>query len=128
MSSHKDVSVKAGFGAYTGEISAALLADIGVKWTLTGHSERRVGFECPGESSALVAKKTAVAIAAGLSVMLCIGESLEERESGRTMDVCAEQLAAVTDVLSESQWSKVVIAYEPVWAIGTGKVASPEQV
>lgn len=95
---------------------------------MTGHSERRVGFECPGESSALVAKKTAVALGAGLSVMLCIGESLEERESGRTMDVCAEQLAAVTNVLSESQWSKVVIAYEPVWAIGTGKVASPEQV
>lgn len=116
-----------GNGAWTGETSAAMLADSGVKWTLTGHSERRVGFGGPGESSEVVGKKTAGALAAGLSVIVCIGESLQERESGRTMEVCAQQLAAVVACLKASDWSKVVIAYEPVWAIGTGKVATPAQ-
>ena len=112
-----------GNGAYTGETSAALLVDAGVHWTLTGHSERRVGFGFPGEPSAVVARKTAVAIAAGLNVILCIGEHLADREAGTTMTVCAEQLSAVTAVLTARDWEKVVVAYEPVWAIGTGKVS-----
>ena len=94
---------------------------------MTGHSERRVGFGYPGETSEVVAQKTAAAIKAGLSVMLCIGEHLSERESGKTMEVCAAQLTPVVAALTEKDWAKVVIAYEPVWAIGTGKVATPEQ-
>lgn len=123
----QDVGFNAGVGAYTGEVSASLLADAGVKWTLTGHSERRVGFGYPGETDDVVGKKTAVAIAAGLSVIACIGEQLAERESGNTMNVCARQLAAIAKYLKEADWKKVVVAYEPVWAIGTGKVATPEQ-
>ena len=125
--SAQDVAITATPGAYTGEICAPLLVDAGIKWALTGHSERRVGFGYPGETSEVVATKTAVAVKAGLSVILCIGEQLAERENGTTMIVCSEQLAAVTKVLSEKDWAKVVIAYEPVWAIGTGKVATPEQ-
>lgn len=125
--SSEDVGVNPGFGAYTGEISAQLLKDIGVKWTLTGHSERRVGFGIPGETNELVAKKTAVAVKAGLNVMACIGEQLAERENGTTMDVCAAQLAAIAAVLTIEEWKSVVVAYEPVWAIGTGKVATPVQ-
>ncbi len=123
----QDVGLNAGFGAYTGETSAQQLVDAGVKWTLTGHSERRVGFGYPGETSDVVGKKTAVALAAGMSVAVCIGEQLAERENGTTMVVCSEQLAAVTKYLKEADWSRIVIAYEPVWAIGTGKVATPEQ-
>lgn len=116
-----------GNGAYTGELSAAMLTDSGIRWTLTGHSERRVGFGYPGETNEVVGKKTAVAVAAGMSVIACIGEKLEHRESGKTMEVCAAQLAAIAACLKEADWAKVVIAYEPVWAIGTGKVATPEQ-
>lgn len=123
----EDVGVNSGFGAYTGEISAQMLKDIGVKWTLTGHSERRVGFGFPGETNEVVGKKTMVAVKAGLSVMFCIGEQLAERESGETMTVCAAQLAAASAFLSVEDWKNVVIAYEPVWAIGTGKVATPAQ-
>jgi len=115
-------------GAYTGEVSAGMLADSNVRWTLTGHSERRVGFGgVPGETSTVVAVKTKNAVAAGLSVMLCIGESLAEREGGKTLIVCVEQLQPVVAALQPSDWKKVVIAYEPVWAIGTGKVATPAQ-
>ncbi len=116
-----------GVGAYTGEVSAELLKDFGVKWTLTGHSERRVGFGAPGESSELVGRKTIAAIRGGLKVIACIGEQLVERESGATMAVCASQLSAIAALLTVADWEKVVIAYEPVWAIGTGKVATPEQ-
>ncbi len=123
----QDVCIHGTPGAYTGEISAALLADAGIKWTLTGHSERRVGFGFPGEPSEVVAKKTASAIKYGLSVILCIGEQLAERENGSTMLVCAEQLTPVAAVLNIKDWNNIVIAYEPVWAIGTGKVATPEQ-
>jgi len=123
----QDVAFNPGYGAYTGELSAALLADAGIKWTLTGHSERRVGFGFPGETSEVVGRKTALAISAGLSVIACIGEQLADRESGQTMSVCAEQLAAIAASLTEKDWGKVVVAYEPVWAIGTGKVATPEQ-
>ena len=121
------MGVNPGFGAFTGEISATMLKDFGVKWTLTGHSERRVGFGIPGETNELVARKTAVALSNGLSVLACIGEQLSERENGTTMVVCAAQLDAIRKELKEEDWKKVVIAYEPVWAIGTGKVATPEQ-
>jgi triosephosphate isomerase (TIM) len=86
-----------------------------------------VGFGFPGETDDVVGQKTAVAIAAGLSVIACIGEQLAERENGTTMTVCARQLAAISKFLKEDDWKKVVVAYEPVWAIGTGKVATPEQ-
>jgi len=111
-----------GNGAYTGEISAAQLKDIGVNWVIIGHSERRALL---GESDKFVASKTKAALAGGLSVILCIGESLEEREAGTTIDVATRQLKAVADEVSD--WSNIVIAYEPVWAIGTGKVATTEQ-
>lgn len=104
-----------------------MLVDFGLKWTLTGHSERRVGFGIPGETSPVVAKKTKNAIDAGLSVILCIGEHLKDRQNGNTMVVVAEQLQAVKDTLKENDWKKVVLAYEPVWAIGTGVTASPKQ-
>merc|ERR1711871_1766806 len=99
----------------------------GIKWTLTGHSERRVGFGYPGETSEVVGVKTKNAIDKGMSVMACIGEVLADRESGKTMDVCAEQLSAIKAALTEADWKNVVIAYEPVWSIGTGVTASPEQ-
>ncbi len=111
-------------GAYTGEISAAMLADVGAAFVLLGHSERRSLF---GDDNARVASKFAQAVAAGLIPVLCLGESLAERESGQTEQVVAEQLQAVIQANRDSDWSQVVIAYEPVWAIGTGKTASPEQ-
>jgi len=123
----EDVGINAGFGAYTGEVSAQMLLDVGVRWTLTGHSERRVGFGFAGETSEVVARKTSIAIKAGMSVILCIGEHLADREGGTTMNVCIAQLRPVVDLLSHEDWKHVVIAYEPVWAIGTGKVATPIQ-
>lgn len=94
---------------------------------MTGHSERRVGFGFPGETSQVVGVKTKNAVDVGLNVILCIGEQLADRQNGTTMKVCAEQLEAVKAVLKEGDWKKVVIAYEPVWAIGTGVTASPKQ-
>lgn len=123
----QDSGFNGGVGAYTGEISPLLLKDAGVNWTLTGHSERRIGFGYPGETSEVVARKTALAVRAGLSVIACIGEQLADREAGRTLEVCSAQLAAIAAALTAEEWSRVVIAYEPVWAIGTGKVATPEQ-
>ena len=118
-----------GNGAYTGETSAPMLADMGVRWTLVGHSERRIGFGFPGETSEVCAAKTKRALDAGVSVIFCIGESLAERESGKTLDVCAAQLKPLLALnLDSAVWRKsIVIAYEPVWAIGTGKVATPQQ-
>ncbi|CAK5262075.1 unnamed protein product [Mycena citricolor] len=111
-------------GAFTGEISPLQLKDAGIPYVILGHSERRTLF---GETSEIVADKTKAALAASLSVILCIGETLEERETGKTTAVCAAQLKPVIDTLSEADWSKIVIAYEPVWAIGTGKVATSAQ-
>jgi len=113
-------------GAYTGEVCASQLVDMGVTWVILGHSERREGFDMAGEDSELVAKKTKVAVDAGLKVQFCIGEKKEEREAGITMDVCSSQLAPLAKVLSEEDWAKISIAYEPVWAIGTGLTATPE--
>ena len=123
----EDVGFKKGYGAMTGEMSAEMLVDSGISWTLTGHSERRVGFGFPGETSHVVGVKTKNAIDAGMSVMACIGEQLEDRQNGSTMTVCAEQLEAIKAALEIGDWKKVVIAYEPVWAIGTGVVATPDQ-
>jgi triosephosphate isomerase len=111
-------------GAYTGEISPHQLADAKVPWVILGHSERRSLF---GDTDKLVADKTKAALEAGLSVILCIGESLEEREKGDTIKVVERQLEAVAAVLKPEDWSKIVVAYEPVWAIGTGKVATAQQ-
>lgn len=109
-------------GAYTGEISASQLVDFGISWTILGHSERRHIF---GESNSLVATKVKKANSYGLNVIACIGEKLDERESGKTMEVCESQLNAIREEIED--WSKIVIAYEPVWAIGTGKTATSKQ-
>lgn len=113
-------------GAYTGELCPSQLVDAGITWVIIGHSERREGFGMAGEDSELVAKKVKNAVDAGLNVMFAIGEKKEERETGVTMDVCAAQLEPATKLLSEEDWAKVAIAYEPVWAIGTGLTATPE--
>ena len=110
-------------GAYTGEVSAAMLRDIGVRCCIVGHSERR---QHHSESDALVAMKAKQALAAGITPIVCLGETLAEREAGSTADVVRRQLAAVIH-LNGHCISEIVLAYEPVWAIGTGKTASPEQ-
>ena len=104
-----------------------MLVDSGISWTLTGHSERRVGFGGVGESNEVVAVKTKNGINAGMSVVFCCGEMLQDRENGTTMNIVVEQLKPLVAALAVGDWAKVVIAYEPVWAIGTGKVATPEQ-
>ena len=118
----QDVSVQKN-GAYTGEVSAEMLVDFHCKYTLVGHSERR---EYHGESSELVAKKFKVAVDNGLTPVLCVGESLEEREAERTFDVIGRQLLKVIDHCGLDVVAKGVIAYEPIWAIGTGKSATPQ--
>jgi len=111
-------------GAFTGEVSAAMLLDFGCRYVIVGHSERRSLY---GETDAVVAKKYLAAQAAGLTPILCVGESLEERESGVTENVVARQLDAVIEAAGVASLAKAVVAYEPVWAIGTGKTATPEQ-
>jgi triosephosphate isomerase len=111
-------------GAFTGEVSGAMLRDVGCRYVLVGHSERR---QLYGESDSLVARKFMAAQAQGLVPVLCVGETLEEREGGRTTEVVARQLEAVLSVSGVGSLASAVIAYEPVWAIGTGRTASPEQ-
>jgi triosephosphate isomerase len=111
-------------GAFTGEISASMLLDLKCRYVIVGHSERRSLY---GESDELVAEKYGVAQAAGLIPILCVGELLEEREGGQTESVVARQLDAVIDKVGIAALGAGVIAYEPVWAIGTGKTASPQQ-
>jgi triosephosphate isomerase len=113
-----------GKGAFTGEVSAAMLKDFGCQYVIVGHSERRAIY---GESDEVVAAKYAAAQVAGLTPILCVGETLEEREGGVTEAVVGRQLDAVLNSSGVSSLSDAVIAYEPVWAIGTGKTASPEQ-
>lgn len=113
-----------GSGAFTGETSAGMLLDFGCAYALVGHSERRTLF---GESSAQVAAKFAAALAAGLTPVLCVGETLEQREAGETEAVINQQLSAVLEASGVESIARAVIAYEPVWAIGTGLTASPEQ-
>jgi len=111
-------------GAYTGEISASMLRDLGCTYVILGHSERRHIF---GETDEEINKKVHAALAAGLEPIVCVGELLEEREAGQTLDVIRAQFDGSLAGLSTEQILRVVIAYEPVWAIGTGKVATPEQ-
>jgi triosephosphate isomerase len=110
-------------GAYTGEISAPMLSAIGCRWVIIGHSERRQYF---GETDETVSKKTVAALEVGLLPIVCVGERLEQRESGTTTAVLAAQFAGGLAALSPEQFAQIVIAYEPVWAIGTGKTATPE--
>ena len=111
-------------GAFTGEVAASMLAECGCTHVLVGHSERRSLY---GESSQRVAEKFAAAQAAGLIPVLCVGETLEEREAGRTEAVVSEQLDAVIEQSGVSALGDAIVAYEPVWAIGTGMTATPEQ-
>jgi triosephosphate isomerase (TIM) len=111
-------------GAFTGEIAAQMLKEVGCEYVIVGHSERRVRQQ---EDSAWVARKFIAAQSAGLVPILCVGEQLDDREAGRTEAVVAEQLDAVLDAAGVSSFDRAVVAYEPVWAIGTGLTASPEQ-
>jgi triosephosphate isomerase len=111
-------------GAFTGETAPSMLKDVGCEYVIVGHSERRALY---GESSGQVAAKFMAAQAAGLTPILCIGETLDEREAGTTEQVIDEQLNAALEVAGIAAFASAVIAYEPVWAIGTGKTATPEQ-
>ncbi len=111
-------------GAFTGEISAAMLLDIGCRYVILGHSERRHVF---GETDAEINKKVKVALEAGLTPIVCVGETLPQREEGATLDVIRGQFNGSLGGLSDADMKKLVIAYEPVWAIGTGKTATPQQ-
>lgn len=113
-------------GAYTGEVDATMLKDVGASWLIVGHSERRHLPEIK-ESDTTCATKARYALDSGLKVIFCIGELLEEREAGDTLAVCTRQLAALSAVITSQEWDDIVVAYEPVWAIGTGKVATPAQ-
>ena len=111
-------------GAFTGEISADMLLDIGLDTVILGHSERRSIF---GEDDALLAKKVDTAISKGMTSIFCFGEELDDRKSGNHFSVVENQLKQALFHLEEKAWSQIVLAYEPVWAIGTGETASPEQ-
>lgn len=111
-------------GAFTGEVSAKQLLDFGLNWTLIAHSERRQFF---GDDESTIGKKIKLALANNLNIVMCIGEKLEERNENKTMDVCINQLKTLVANVGDSElWNRIVIAYEPVWAIGTGKTATPE--
>jgi triosephosphate isomerase len=120
----QNLAEEIGTGAYTGEFSGAMLTDVGCSHVIVGHSERRSLY---GETDAVVAGKFQAAQAAGLVPVVCVGETLEERESGATEAVVARQVNAVLDAAGVAAFAKAVIAYEPVWAIGTGRTATPEQ-
>ncbi len=111
-------------GAYTGEVAPTMLRDAGCTHVIVGHSERRAIY---GESSEQVAAKFGAALAAGLVPILCVGETLEQREAGETEAVVSEQLGAVVDAVGIEAFARAIVAYEPVWAIGTGMTATPEQ-
>ena len=111
-------------GAFTGQIAPAMLKDVGCTWTIIGHSERRQLF---GETDAMVAKKVTAALGAGLGVIVCVGETLGERDAGVTTQVVETQLEGGLAEVGRDSVGKLVIAYEPVWAIGTGRTASPAQ-
>jgi len=111
-------------GAYTGEISADMLLNVGIDTAIIGHSERRAYF---GETDEILAKKVATALSKNMRVMFCFGEELDDRKSGNHFNVVESQLKNALFSLDPSAWSKIILAYEPVWAIGTGETASPEQ-
>ncbi|MBB5392202.1 MULTISPECIES: triose-phosphate isomerase [unclassified Herbaspirillum] len=118
----QDVSAHAS-GAYTGEVSAAMLNEFGCQYVIIGHSERRAYH---GESDAAVAAKTVAALKSGLTPVVCVGETLAQREAGKTNEVVGGQLDVVLEALDAADVARIVVAYEPVWAIGTGKTATPE--
>jgi triosephosphate isomerase len=111
-------------GAYTGEISCSMLKDVGCRYVILGHSERRAIY---GETDSMVNEKLHAVLAAGLTPIVCVGETLEQREAGQTQQVVRSQCIGSLAGLTEDQMLKTVLAYEPVWAIGTGKTASPAQ-
>jgi len=111
-------------GAYTGEVSAEMLTDLGASMVIIGHSERRTLY---AETDDVVLRKTRQALDHGLVAVVCVGETLEERQSGKAEEVVATQMSLLISELSDADWENVVIAYEPVWAIGTGETATPEQ-
>ncbi len=110
-------------GAYTGEISSGMALDLGCQYVLVGHSERRQLF---AESDEVIARKVTRVLESGLTAILCVGETLEEREAGQAESIVASQVRQGLSTVSSDQWSRVVVAYEPVWAIGTGKTATAE--
>ena len=110
-------------GAFTGEVSGAMIVAAGAKWVIIGHSERRQYF---GETDETVLKKTVAALEVGLHPIVCVGEKLEEREAGKTAALLTQQFQGGIAGLTPEQFARIVIAYEPVWAIGTGKTATPE--
>ena len=111
-------------GAYTGEVAAPMLTSVGCQWTILGHSERRQYY---GETDEKLVVKTKLALEAGLGVILCVGENLDEREAGKHFEVCENQIKNVLYNFTAEDMKKIVVAYEPVWAIGTGKTATAEQ-
>lgn len=120
----QDCAGESSFGAHTGEVSADMLKDVGASHIIIGHSERRQFY---GDTDESVNKKTKACLASGLTAIVCVGEMLAEREAGRHETVVKTQLAGSLDNLTVSDMERIIIAYEPVWAIGTGKVATPEQ-
>jgi triosephosphate isomerase len=120
----QDCAVDAGYGALTGEESASQLADAGCEWVLVGHSERRLIL---GESDEVVSKKFLAALECGVTPVLCVGETLEQRQAGQTVEVVARQLAHVLADAGVQAFERAVVAYEPVWAIGSGLTATPQQ-
>lgn len=111
-------------GAYTGEVSVSMLASVGCQWTILGHSERRQYY---GETDEKLVEKVKLALAGGLGVILCVGENLDQREAGKHFDVVTEQIKNVLYNFTADDMKKIIVAYEPVWAIGTGKTATAEQ-
>lgn len=111
-------------GAYTGEVAVNMLVSAGCQYTILGHSERRQYY---GETDEKLVVKTKLALAAGLKVILCVGENLEQREAGKHFEVCTEQIQNVLYTLSAEEMANIIVAYEPVWAIGTGKTATAAQ-
>lgn len=120
----QNVCELAGYGAFTGEISVNMLADLSIPYAIVGHSERRAIY---GETDAQIADKVDALLASNITPILCVGETLDEREADQTEQVVAVQLNAVIEKVGAAAFANVVIAYEPVWAIGTGKTATPEQ-
>ena len=119
----QDAAADPGPGAFTGEVSASMIKDAGARWVIIGHSERRQYF---GETDDTVSLKIRAAIDAGLSPIVCVGEVIEDRDAGRAEQVVATQLHGGLHTLTVSDASRIIVAYEPVWAIGTGRTATPE--
>jgi triosephosphate isomerase (TIM) len=120
----QDCSTEVGEGAHTGEVAAFMLRDVGASYVIVGHSERRQ-FYC--ETDSIVRRKVEAGVSSGLTVIMCVGESLDQREQGTAEQVVSSQLSAGLSGLTVSDLDRIIIAYEPVWAIGTGRTATPEQ-